>query len=194
MALSSRRTLLTAPIVVTLAWFATVAASGQQPMKQAVDPVLRPIADSPLAASESAVFAVGMDRRTLIWRPIAAGPGERMPVKTPLRDIRGLSWGQGALFALDGATRTIYRIRVEDGTVTPIARDGPYLKPSDMAYAGHLFVADPGKVFEIDPDAGTIERLPEFPGTLGSRLALAGSGTDLLYQTRTRERSGTSSE
>jgi hypothetical protein len=116
-------------------------------------PMLRPDPKSPLATDGTRVYAVAVDRQTLI----AAEPGKSEWSRVTTIDgaeIKGLAWAVGRLFFTNTADASVQSVATGGGdrVVAIHHRGSPFVRPTELTYSGQIVVADPG--------AGMLFRLP----------------------------------
>ncbi len=93
--------------------------------------------------------------------------------QAPDAKAAGLTWGDGALFILEQATRRIYKVMPEDGTIlADIAV--PERTCESMAYDGrYLWIGDRTKneIYMVDPKTGMVIGVLDAPGPYTAGLA-----------------------
>lgn len=120
----------------------------------------RPDSRSPLATDGQRVYAVAVDRQTII----AGDPGKADWVRVaqvPGAQIRGLAWAGGRLYFTNVADRSIQSVATAGGDKRPalVYSGSPLVQPTELTFSGALIVSDPG--------AGVLFRLPLDGGLTG---------------------------
>jgi hypothetical protein len=139
---------------------------------------------SPLAATDTAIFSVAADGRTVLaraadlstsWKAIATVPG----------GVGGLATWSNKLFVTDRGAAAVHIVGTS-GQLQTIHAGPPLRRPADLAFAsGLLYVVDPsqGRVFQFDPRVERPEpreiALDPRPGPEDA-MFLAGASTGVL--------------
>lgn len=141
-------------------------------------PAFRPDPRSPLATDNLSVFAIAADRQTLLVTPFGKEDWTQLAV-IPGADIRGLALFGGRLFFSNRADASIQWLatRTRDRKPVLLYRGLPLVRPTELAYADALIIADPG--------AGTLFRLPLAAAVepVPARLPLERDVTDTMFIT-----------
>ena len=105
---------------------------------------------SPLAADDSGVFAVGADRRTILFRVADfSKPWSPLTVGRPIGRIEGLARRGGDLYVVDSERRAVLRVETSTGRVEVVHEGPPLEHPTDIVVANDVYVADGSRVWRL---------------------------------------------
>ena len=166
---------------LAVALAADVAARGQRGAASA-PAVLppRPMANSPLAASNDRVFAIAEGQRHIITRPAdLSRPWEVLDVGD-FDAAAGLAVAGNGLYVSDSSDETIQHIDLATLSRTMLYEEGPLADPASIAVAGDVFVSDSftGRLFRLR-DRKLHEVMLDADLGSGRPLSLTASDDDL---------------
>jgi hypothetical protein len=135
---------ITAILITASLASAIVAAQAPPPVG-----VPRPMNNTPLAATDTAVFAIADGQKSVITRPAdLSAPWRVLDTVGRFDELAGLTIHNGVLYLADSSAEQIYRLDPGTGrdpvtgTREPVWDDGGLDDPVGIAVAGDIFVAD----------------------------------------------------
>lgn len=98
--------------------------------------------DSPLASSDSVLFAVGRDGTQLLARTLSGGQWQQVTNKK-FGAIGGLAVQDQFVYLSDSAANSIFRVSYRSGEVETVHTGAPFSQIGEVAiYYDHLYIAD----------------------------------------------------